>query len=313
LRGLGLLGRLRFATNLAAGTLRSLVLLSRWRPDIVLGTGGYACTPVMVAARLLRVPCVLHESNAVPGSANRLVGRWCDGIYLGFAAAAAWFAPGVTVVTGNPVREAFAGVPCEPEPTPRRPARVLVFGGSGGARTLNRATAEAAATWCARPGLELRIQTGAADLEATRAAFAAADPARVAVVPYIDDMAAALDWADLVVCRAGAMTLAELQTAGKPALLVPFPHATDDHQRRNALACAQAGAARVLEDADCDGAALTAVVDELLAEPARLRDMGAAARGLARPEAAAVIAGDLLHRIGHARGVPATDPPTADT
>jgi UDP-N-acetylglucosamine--N-acetylmuramyl-(pentapeptide) pyrophosphoryl-undecaprenol N-acetylglucosamine transferase len=152
--------------------------------------------------------------------------------------------------------------------------------------------------------LELLAQTGSADLAEVQAAWAGADPQRVRIVPYIEDMAGALAWADLVVCRAGAMTLAELQAAGRPAVLVPFPFATDDHQRRNAEACARAGAAVVLPDERCDGPTLTETVAGLGADPARLQAMGAAARELARPDAARAIARDLLHMIGHPAGAP---------
>jgi UDP-N-acetylglucosamine--N-acetylmuramyl-(pentapeptide) pyrophosphoryl-undecaprenol N-acetylglucosamine transferase len=309
LRGLGAPGRLAFLLNLVAGTLRSLVLLARRRPHIVLGTGGYVCAPVMLAARLLGVPCALQEQNAVPGSANRLVGRWARRVYLGFGEAARWFPAGACVETGNPVRGAFAAPAAGTQTAAPRaagsPLRLLVFGGSRGAHTLNEAVAAAAATWAPAGAPELLAQTGTADLEAVRAAWAGADPQRVQVVPYIDDMAGALAWADLVVCRAGAMTLAELQAAGKPAVLVPFPFATDDHQSKNAEACAAAGAAVVLPDAACDGPALVGAVRDLGADPGRLRAMGAAARGLARPEAARVIARDLLSIVGHPAGAPA--------
>ncbi len=304
-RGLGPLGRLVFLLNLVAGTLLSLGLLLRRRPDMVLGTGGYVCAPVMLAARLLGVTCALQEQNAIPGSANRLVGRWARRVYLGFAEAARWFPAGRSLPTGNPVRAAFARPTTAASARGERGFRLLIFGGSRGAHTLNLAAAAAAVDLGARREFELLVQTGTADLEATRAAFAGADPGRFRVVPYIEDMAGALAWADLVVGRAGAMTLAELQTAGKAAVLVPFPFATDDHQSRNAEACATAGAAVVLADAACDGPALLRLVDELRADPARLAGMARAARALARPEAAATIARDLLNLMGHPAGAPA--------
>ncbi|HPF69745.1 MAG TPA: glycosyltransferase, partial [Candidatus Krumholzibacteria bacterium] len=220
------------------------------------------------------------------------------------------FPAGRCLTTGNPVRAAFAGQAPPYPPSSGGPLRVLVFGGSRGARTLNRAAAEAAATWAGRAGLELLIQTGPADHAGTEAAFTAAgaDPQRVRVVPYIDDMASALAAADLVVCRAGAMTLAELQAAGRPAVLVPFPFATDDHQRRNAESCAAAGAAEVLLDADCDGPALVKTVDVLLGNRDRLMAMARAARGLARPDAARAIARDLLTIVGRPAGTTAPTP-----
>ena len=301
-RGKGGWGRLLFLVNFLLGTVRSLLLLLTWRPAAVLATGGFVGAPVAVAARLLGVPCALQEQNAVPGSANRLVGRWAQRVYLGFGEAARWFKAGRVVETGNPVRAAFAAAKSGAAKPDRAPRRVLVFGGSRGARTLNRALQGAAALWSGPDAPELRIQTGVADREQVAAAWAAAAPETVTVESYIEDMPAALSWADLVVCRAGAMTLAELQAAGRPAVLVPFPHATDDHQLRNAEACAAAGAAVVLQDEDCQAEALTVMVSGLLADPDRLTAMGRAARDLARPAAAATIAADLLEMCGHPAG-----------
>ncbi len=306
LRGMGALARLMFLVNFAAGLARSLALLVSWRPAVVLGTGGYVSGPVMTAARLLAVPCALQEQNSVPGSANRLVGRWARRIYLGFGSAARFFRAGRCAATGNPVRAAFRSAVAAgdgPEAPGAGARRVLVFGGSGGAHTLNAAASDAAAAWAARADLDLLVQTGVRDADSVRAAFDAAGAGeRVRVVPYIEDMATALREADLVVCRAGAMTLAELQCVGRPAVLVPFPHATDDHQVQNARDCEEAGAAVVLLDAECDGAALTRLVDELLTDPDRLRAMAAAARGLGRPAAAQDIAADLLELAGHPAG-----------
>lgn len=305
-RGMGMVARLRFLVNFALGGLGSLALLLRWRPAVVLGTGGYVSAPVIAASRLLGIPCAVQEQNAIPGSVNRLVGRWARRAYLGFAGAARWFPAGVCVATGNPVRGAMAaagqaGRTAHVAPSGAR--HVLVFGGSGGAATLNRAVSAAAPGWNARPGLTMLVQTGPREHAATSAAVQAVAPAgNIVVVPYIDDMATELSRADLVVCRAGAMTLAELHCLGKPAVLVPFPHATDDHQVRNARDCEAAGAAMVLLDAECDGPRLAAAVEALLGDPARLSALGAAARGLARPQAARAIASDLLALAGHPAG-----------
>lgn len=303
-RGLGAVARLRFLLNFALGAVGSLGLLLRWRPNVVLGTGGYVSAPVITAASLLGIECAVQEQNAIPGSVNRLVGRRARRAYLGFAGAARWFPAGRCVATGNPVRAAMAAGAEAQAPRRSGPdAHVLVFGGSGGAATLNRAVVQAAAGWSAQPGLTVLAQTGPREFAAVRDAVAAAAPAGgVVVVPYIDDMAAELARADLVVCRAGAMTLAELHCLGRPAVLVPFPHATDDHQTRNARDCEQAGAAVVVPDAECDGPRLEALVAGLLAEPGRLEAMAAAARSLGRPQAAAVIAADLLALAGHPAG-----------
>ncbi len=297
-RGLGLAARVRFLVNLARGGLGSLGLLHRFRPDLVLGTGGYVSLPVAAAARLRGVPLALQEQNAIPGSTNRLLGRWARRVYLGFDAAAAHFPAGCGLDTGNPVRAAFLDALDAGMSAPRdgRPFRLLVFGGSRGARTLNTAVRDAAHRWRDRDDLELRLQTGEDDHAEVAAAYAGAG--RVRVEAYIDDMPAALRWADLVVCRAGAMTLAELAAAGKPAVLVPFPYATDDHQTRNARAREVAGAARLLSDADCDAAALDALVSALAADAGRLETMAAASAAAARPDAAMTIAADLMRLTG---------------
>ena len=299
-RGLGGRARFLFVVNFFLGFFRSVLMFLVWRPRVVLGTGGYVSAPVMLAARMLGIPCALQEQNAVPGSTNRLVARWARRIYLGFGAAVRYFKAARCLETGNPVRSEFLVAAREVEPLDEATGnRLLVFGGSGGAATLNAAVRESAEIWCARSDLSVLIQTGPKEHAAVAAAFAAGSPDRITVVPYIDDMASALKRADLVVSRAGAMTLAELQCVGRPAVLVPFPFATDDHQLRNAEDCARSGAAVVLNDDACNGAALVHLVDELLGDPARLRRMADAAAALARPDAAAVIAADLLQLTGH--------------
>ncbi len=306
-RGLGPVARLRFAANLVRGVVQSLAVLRRFRPDVVLGSGGFVSLPVGLAARVLGRPLALQEQNAIPGSTNRLLGRWARRIYLGFTEAAAYFPTGRSRDTGNPVRAAFADALGEAAAAAdggtRRPDgapafHVLVFGGSRGARTLNRAVADAArGAWALRAELSLWAQTGPEEHEAvTRGCAGRLGATRI--TPYIDDMPAALRWADLVVCRAGAMTLAELAAAGCAAVLVPYPHATDQHQLRNAKSREDAGAALLLLDELCTGESLAACVEELRRDPARLRAMAAGARAAARPEAAMEIAADLMRLSG---------------
>ncbi len=304
-RGLGLGARVAFVGNMARGVLGALYVFLRWRPAIVLGTGGYVCAPSLVAARLLGIPCALQEQNAVPGSANRLLGRWVKRIYLGFASARSFFRPGLCRTTGNPVRMAVVESFSSPDlkSVSVSPAqRVLIFGGSRGARTLNRAVMAASEVWAQNPEVGFLIQTGPEAFKEVQECCRFAK--NLEVVPYIEDMATELKRATLVVCRAGAMTLAEIQCAGKPAVLVPYPHATDDHQLHNAQDCATAGAAVVLPDGDCRAERLIPMVDELLRDGAKLIRMGQAARSLAKPGAARVIAADLLAEIGHPAGVP---------
>lgn len=317
-QGLGHRARLQFLVNFQLGIWRSLGLLLHWRPDIVLGTGGYVSAPVVMAARMLRIKSALQEQNAWPGAANRLLARGARRIYLGVPAAKRFFPAARCRETGNPVRRAFfaahpaagsgraeAVAPGDGQSPPRQPSanalRVLLFGGSRGAASLNRAAAGAADRLARDPRLALWIQTGTADRETVADAFAPWGE-RARVVSYILDMPTALRWADLAVCRAGAMTLAELAAAARPALLVPFPHATDDHQLHNARAQAQAGAAEVIEDADCTPERLATAIDALAHDPARLQAMAAAAGCLSRPHAAREIADDLLTLAGWRKG-----------
>lgn len=307
LRGLGHKARLLFVLNFMAGVFLTTLLLVRWRPAVVLGTGGFVSAPVMTAARLLAIPCAMQEQNAIPGSTNRLVGRWSRRIYLGFGVAAKFFKPGLCRNTGNPVRESFVvATQGEHELPPDLAAfgeagkRVLVIGGSGGAHTLNQAVQDCAESLAAIAGAAFIVQTGRREFEVIDQSV---NLDQVRITAYIDDMAAVLLWADLVVCRAGAMTLAELQVVGRPAVLVPYPYATDDHQLHNALDLENAGAALVLTDDQCDGSSFAKVISELLAAPERLQSMAVNAAKMGEPLAAQNIALDVLEMVGHPLGL----------
>jgi UDP-N-acetylglucosamine--N-acetylmuramyl-(pentapeptide) pyrophosphoryl-undecaprenol N-acetylglucosamine transferase len=257
------------------------------RPEVVVGVGGYASLPCLVAARLHRIPTVVHEQNAAPGLANRIAVR--------LGAQAAVSLPGTplagAVVTGNPVRASVVAV--ERHPSPDRPL-VAVFGGSLGARRINDAAVALYDRWRDRGGVAVRHVTGPAGHEATAAALAAqrrdGDAVAWTLLAYEDDMPSLYAAASIAVCRAGATTVAELAAAGVPSILVPLPGAPGDHQTRNAEALVAAGAAVLVPDAECTGARLAAELEPLLAEPGRLEAMGAAARTLARPTAAADLA-----------------------
>lgn len=282
LRGRGWRGALGLAVQLPAALAAGWRILGEFRADVVLGVGGYASFPLVAAAWLRRVPAVLLEQNARPGLANRVLGHLARRICTTFEAANAYFPRGRVVRTGNPVR-AFPA-----PPSARRAGfTLLVFGGSQGAHRLNLAMADAAAAlFAAIPDLRIVHQTGAADREAVAARYAALGVAAEARA-FIDDMGAAYHGADLVVCRSGATTVAELTVLGKPAVLVPYPFAADDHQRANAEVLAERGAAVVLLDRDCGGERLAALVSELARDRARLEGMGEAARRLGVPDAAA--------------------------
>lgn len=270
---------------------KAAALVRRERPRAVLGVGGYAGGPLCLVAALLGVRTVILEPNARPGFTNRVLRPFAAAAACSYDETRRLFgAKGV--VTGNPVRGGFAALPRHAhEPPPW----VLVFGGSQGSRVLNRALVAALPQLPA--GLRLVHQTGPAmhaEVEAAYRALGRDDE----VLPFLDDMERRFAQADLVVCRSGATTCAELTAAGKAALLVPFAQAADDHQRANARALAAAGAARLLEERDLTGATLAAAVAELVASPERLSAMEDAARALGRPDAAARVADLLLPTSG---------------
>lgn len=289
---------LKTLAQLPASILRCWRLLGRMKASAVFSMGGYAAGPVVAAAILRRIPVIVMEPNAKPGLTNRLLARFPARVLLSFGEAAGYFPAGRVELTGLPVRAEFFAIP---DKAPGGEFVVLITGGSRGARTLNRAAAEA---WreLAGSGARVRIvhQTGAAAFQEIAAGFAAAGlPGRVAA--FLDDMPGAFAEADLVVCRSGAGAVAELAAAGKPAILVPFPYAADDHQRHNAEAMARAGAARMVSDAELSGARLAREILELAAHPEQMAAMREAARRMARP-GAAERAAELLDELGRRDG-----------
>jgi UDP-N-acetylglucosamine--N-acetylmuramyl-(pentapeptide) pyrophosphoryl-undecaprenol N-acetylglucosamine transferase len=295
LRGRGLVGWLLAPARLALALVQALAALRRRRPAAVLGLGGFASGPGGVAAWLLAIPLLVHEQNAVPGLTNRLLARLATRVMEGFPGT---FPPACGAYpTGNPVRPEIAALPAPESRLADRggPLRLLVLGGSLGAAALNAAVPVAAARLPDR--LDILHQSGRVKLEATRAAYAEAGVA-ARVEPFIDDMAAAYRWADLVLCRAGALTVAELAAAGVGAVLVPFPHAVDDHQTANAGYLVAAGAAELLPQSELDGARLAARLEALAGDRPRLLAMALAARGVARPAATDLVAAHCLRVAG---------------
>jgi UDP-N-acetylglucosamine--N-acetylmuramyl-(pentapeptide) pyrophosphoryl-undecaprenol N-acetylglucosamine transferase len=285
---------------------QSLVLLRERRATFVLGVGGYTSPPVLVAARLLGLPRAILEPNAYPGMANRVVGPIVNLVFLAFHEAAGYFPATKVRVTGMPVRrELFApGAPLPEEGGGAQQGRrtLLVFGGSQGARAINEAMIEALPRWAAmREQVAIVHQTGEADYARVKAAYERAG-VRAEVAPFLFDMPRALRAADLVVSRAGAMTLAELTVCGKPAILIPLPHAIHQHQVHNARVLAEAGGAVLLPQRELSGARLAQEVAALLGDPGRLRAMGERSRGLGRPAAAETIVRHCLELIGRAAG-----------
>jgi len=291
------LGRRLFAGGSAAlAVVRCCGWFLAKRPDLVIGVGGYASGPAVLAAWVLRVPTMLMEQNHFPGATNRWLAPRADAVCVPSEAAKARLS-GIGLVTGNPVRPEFATIGAPPD---RDRLSLLVFGGSRGARSINRGLVAALPGLAAMtPPPRVVHQTGPDDHAAIAEGYAAYPALDAAMLPFLDDMPKRLSEADLVVCRAGATTLAELAAAGRPAILVPFPHAADDHQRANAEAVRDAGAAVVIEDRELDGARCAAEIEALAADrPRRLR-MAEAARTLARLDATeriADVACNLLDR-----------------
>ncbi|MEO7067798.1 MAG: undecaprenyldiphospho-muramoylpentapeptide beta-N-acetylglucosaminyltransferase [Rhodanobacter sp.] len=290
LRGKGWKTRLLAPLMLARALCASFAIVYKIKPRSVLSMGGYVAGPGGVAAWLLRRPLLVHEQNRVAGFTNRKLSAIAKRVMAGFADAlphAQW--------VGNPVRAAIAAVP---DPTQRMagrtsPAHLLVLGGSLGARALNLALPQALALIPPAQRPEVLHQCGARGLDDARAAYTQAGVV-ARVVSFIDDMAGTYAWADLAVCRAGALTVAELTAVGLGAVLVPFPHAVDDHQTRNGEVLVAVGAAELIQERDLDVKTLAQRLQHLLGDRAGLLTMALAARSLAKPDAAQMIASACL-------------------
>lgn len=307
LKGAGLLARFSGVVGAASGVLRCTAWMFADRPALVVGAGGYASGPAVLAGRLLGVPTMVMEQNHYPGATNRWLAPWVDAVCVPSRAARERLR-GRGIVTGNPVRpEFFVSI----APRSSCPPLVLVFGGSRGARSLNRAMVAALPILAGLdPAPRIVHQTGPDDLAEVGEAYRrAAAGLAWEVLPFLDDMPCRFAVADIVVCRAGATTLAELAAAGRPAVLVPYPFAADDHQRLNAVEVERAGAAEVILDRDLSGETLGRLVARLIADPTRRLAMANAARTLARPDAARRIA-DVAEALIEGRPIPGgTDVP----
>ena len=270
-------------------------VIREFQPDVVVGAGGYVSGPVVLMGALMGRPTLVMESNALPGWTNRVLARFVNRAAVSFEQALPYFR-GKGVVTGNPVRREFFEIPAKQ----REPdtLSLLVFGGSQGARAINEAMV------AALPGLKnlpvalwIKHQTGAADFEKVKAGYAAAGWGEGAeVCSYIDNMMDDFAAADLVICRAGATTTAELIAAGKAAIMIPFPYAADDHQRKNAEALQAAGAARVIVQQELSGERLVEEIEAVVREPQQIERMEEASRSLARGDSAAT-AVDLIEEL----------------
>jgi len=298
LKGKSLVDRARGAGLLPLGLVDAWRIVTSRQPDLVIGVGGYSSGPVVLVAALRGVPTMLLEQNAVPGLTNRLLSRHVRAAAVTFDSTRRFFGS-KAFVSGNPVRPEFLGAAgSHTESSPDAAiTRILVFGGSQGAHAINMAMVEATAGLAAGGShLHITHQTGVRDVEMVRAAYGKAGLA-ADVEPFLYDMGRQLGQADLVVCRAGATTLAEITAVGKAAILVPLPTATDDHQRKNAEALVAAGAAEVLLQGDLTGRVLAQRIVALSGDRPRRERMAAAARGLAWPDAARMIVDRALELV----------------
>jgi len=297
LRGKGLMRLLCAPFMLLTALFQALAVVRRRRPQAVLGMGGFASGPGGVAARCLGIPLIVHEQNAIPGFTNRCLARLANRVLEAFPGAFGNNRRALAV--GNPVRQQIAMLPAPAVRWAERDdaPRLLILGGSQGAKALNDVVPQAVRLFAQALPVQVWHQTGASGYETAQAAYAAAGVAARLEV-FIEDMAAAYAWADLVLCRAGALTVAELTAAGVGAILVPFPYAVDDHQTANARYLEQAGAGHILPQAELNTERLAQQLESLLRDRQGLLRMAEAARGLAQPEAAERVAQVCLQAAG---------------
>ncbi len=288
LKNVGPIARARGLLVLPKSFLAARRLIKAFRPEVVIGAGGYVSGPVVLTAALLKLPTLVMESNALPGWTNRVLSRFVDKAAVSFDEALPYFR-GSAVVTGNPVRREFFEIGGRT----RQPGKfsILVFGGSQGAHAINEAMIAALPSLASvKDVLRITHQTGEADFAKVISGYAEAGwGERASVRKYIDNMVAAFADVDLVICRAGATTTAELIAAGKASVMIPFPLAADDHQRKNAEALELAGAGRMILQQDLSGERLAHEITNLAREPERITTMEQAARKLARGDAAAAV------------------------
>ena len=283
LKNVGLAGKLKGLAVLPKSFLEARSLIKHFRPDAVIGAGGYVSGPVLLMASLMRVPTLVMDSNALPGFTNRQLARFVDKAALTFEEAVKYFgAKGI--VTGNPVRKEFFEIPLKTRGTK---LNVLLFGGSQGARAINNTMVDALKNLGEfHDRLQITHQTGEADFERIREEYNRAGFGDSDVRPYISEMVAEFEKTDLIISRAGATTCAEVAAAGKAAIMIPLPTAADDHQRKNAEALQTAGAARMILQSELNGERLANEIMEFINAPEKIGEMEKAAKKLARIDAA---------------------------
>ncbi len=304
LRGKGVGFLLQAPWRLSVSLIKAIQILRAQKPVCVVGMGGYVTGPGGVAARLLSIPLVVHEQNAVAGLTNKLLARIATRVLEAFPGTFADVSGVAAVLTGNPVRADIVALAsfCQP----RTPLRLLVLGGSRGALAINEVVPQLLQQCAGR--IEVWHQTGQATYEQSLAGYQQCQQSAALnrlwkAEPFIDDVAQAYQWADLVLCRSGALTVAELAAAGKPAILIPFPQAVDDHQSVNGRYLVDKGAALMVQQKDVDVSSLTAMIVELADNPACLTAMARAAKTVSLPQAT----DDVVHQCLAAAGREASD------
>jgi UDP-N-acetylglucosamine--N-acetylmuramyl-(pentapeptide) pyrophosphoryl-undecaprenol N-acetylglucosamine transferase len=291
--GRGVIGGMKAISKIVVSSFQSLGILRDFRPQLVVGVGGYSSGPLCLVAWILGIPAAIHEQNSYPGLTNRLLSRLARRVFISFEGSRRYFKRGDIICTGNPVREELT----ESEALPRRNSGrfvILVVGGSQGARAINRAVVDALNKLKGEGLFPFAIhQTGPTDLETVFDDYRA-HGIEGEVVAFIEDMASAYGKADLVICRAGATTIAELAALGKPSILVPFPYATHDHQAMNAKSLLNSGGADMILEKDLAGGTLAERIKRYMQHPDELARMSSLALKAGKPRAAELIAGHLI-------------------
>ncbi len=300
LKGRGAWQKVKSLSLIPVGVMQSLWIIRTWRPDLVLGVGSYAAGPVVLAAWLSGIPVVLHEQNILPGITNRALGRFACRIFVSFENTAGGFDPKKVRLTGNPVRRDILAAAENRQHPPTAPAdsplNILIIGGSQGAHAINMAMIGALSSIAQKERLRVVHQTGSADEAQVSAAYEAGG-IEATVKSFFDDMDRQYRSADLIICRAGATTVAEITAIGKAALFIPFPFAADDHQKMNAAALTARGAAEMIDEKDLSAEKLAARISHYIQDRDSLTHMAGAARLLGRPEAAGRIVDDCCRLI----------------
>ncbi len=304
IRGKGTFSQLKGSAMMIYGYAQSRKILKRFRPDMVLGVGGYASLPMVLAARGMGIPRFIHEQNAIPGLTNRLLARFATKVFITLEESARYFPAASTLLTGNPLRRQILDMVEKANP-PHPPFvkggceakraggfHLFIFGGSQGAHAINAAMI--AALPLLKESLAITHQTGEKDFAEVAAAYRAAG-VEARITPFISDMAAEYAAADLIICRAGATTIAEVTACGKACLFIPFPYAVDDHQRRNAEALLKKDACFMMLERELTGKTLAESILTLAADPELVRSTGELAFSLARLDAARIIIDQMMN------------------